>query len=120
MPSRDTDVGENFPPTLSVAGNALPLGYVFEPAAADDGITLSVPEQLLEELDAEQLAWLVPGVRQEKIAELLRSLPKALRRQLVPVTDQARVALDSVTGRSPAALSWLACRLDHGPHPARP
>ncbi|HEY1900524.1 MAG TPA: ATP-dependent RNA helicase HrpA [Steroidobacteraceae bacterium] len=101
--------GEQFPPTMNIAGNELPLTYVFEPGAAADGITLNVPEQLLEELDAEQLAWLVPGARQEKIAELLRSLPKAIRRQIVPVTDHARLALDSVTtGPLPPFHTWLA------------
>jgi ATP-dependent helicase HrpA len=101
--------GEYFPSTMSVAGNHLPLSYLFEPGAADDGITLSVPEQLLEELDSEQLAWLVPGVRVQKIAELFRSLPKSIRRQLVPVTDQARLALDAVTaGPLPPFHGWLA------------
>jgi ATP-dependent helicase HrpA len=101
--------GENFPQTLSVAGNHLPLSYVFDPGAANDGISLNVPEQLLEQLDAEQLAWLVPGVRQEIIAAVLRSLPKPLRRQLVPVTDQARRALDAVTtGPLPPFHGWLA------------
>jgi ATP-dependent helicase HrpA len=101
--------GEYFPPTLSVAGNHLPLSYVFEPGATDDGITLSVPEPLFEELDSEQLAWLVPGARAAKIAELFRSLPKSIRRQLVPVTDQARRALDAVTaGPLPPFHSWLA------------
>jgi ATP-dependent helicase HrpA len=101
--------GEHFPPTMAVAGNHLPLGYVFEPGALADGITLSVPRQLLEELDAEQLAWLVPGVRQDKIAELLRSLPKPQRRQLVPVTDHARLALEEVTcGALPPFHAWLA------------
>jgi ATP-dependent helicase HrpA len=98
-----------YPPTLSVAGNHLPLSYVFEPGAADDGITLSVPEPLLEALDSEQLAWLVPGARAEKIAELFRSLPKSIRRQLVPVTDQARLALAAVSaGPLPPFHSWLA------------
>ena len=100
---------EFFPPTMNVAGNDLPLTYVFEPGAASDGITLNVPGQLLEELDCEQLAWLVPGARQEKIAELLRSLPKAIRRQLVPVTDHARLALAAVSaGPLPPFHTWLA------------
>jgi ATP-dependent helicase HrpA len=98
-----------FPPTLDIAGNELPLEYVFEPGAARDGITLTVPVQLLEELDAEQLAWLVPGARQEKIAQMLRSLPKAIRRQLVPVTDTARLALEAVSaGPLPPFHTWLA------------
>lgn len=101
--------GENFPRTMTVAGNHLPLSYVFEPGAAADGVTLNVPAQLLEELDSEQLAWLVPGARQEKIAELLRSLPKPIRRQIVPVTDHARLALESVTaGPLPPFHGWLA------------
>ena len=101
--------GENYPQTMAVAGNHLPLSYVFEPGAAADGITLNVPEQLLEELNAEQLEWLVPGARQEKIAELLRSLPKPIRRQIVPVTDHARLALESVTaGPLPPFHTWLA------------
>jgi ATP-dependent helicase HrpA len=101
--------GENFPATMNIAGNQLPLSYLFEPGHAADGITLNVPEPLLEALDAEQLAWLVPGARQEKIAELLRSLPKAIRRQIVPVTDQARLALESVTsGPLPPFHAWLA------------
>jgi ATP-dependent helicase HrpA len=101
--------GENFPPTLNIAGNQLPLTYLFEPGNAADGITLDVPEPLVEALDAEQLAWLVPGARLEKIAELLRSLPKAIRRQLVPVTDQARLALESVSsGPLPPFHAWLA------------
>ncbi|HEY6454924.1 MAG TPA: ATP-dependent RNA helicase HrpA [Steroidobacteraceae bacterium] len=98
-----------FPPTMHIAGNALPLSYVFEPGSPGDGITLSVPGQLVEELDTEQLAWLVPGARLEKIAELLRSLPKAIRRQLVPVTDTARLALESVSaGPLPPFHPWLA------------
>jgi ATP-dependent helicase HrpA len=101
--------GEYFPQTMTIAGNHLPLEYVFEPGTAADGITLNVPEQLLEELDAEQLAWLVPGARQEKIAELLRSLPKAVRRRIVPVTDHARLALAAVTaGPLPPFHAWLA------------
>ena len=86
------------------------------PAPPADGITLQVPEQLLEELDAEQLAWLVPGARQEKIAELLRSLPKAMRRQIVPVTDHARLALESVDAGPLPPFHTLARRLDHGAH----
>ncbi len=44
-----------------------------------------------------------------EVAELLRSLPKALRRQLVPVTDNARRALESVTaGPLPPFHTWLA------------
>ena len=98
-----------FPDSLEVEGNALPLRYVFAPGAADDGATLLVPQPLLSTLDPERLAWLVPGWRQEKVSELLRALPKNLRRQLVPVPDHAREALASLpAGALPPFHTWLA------------
>jgi ATP-dependent helicase HrpA len=89
---------ENFPDQLEVAGHRLPLRYRFEPDAPDDGVTLVVPEPLLEALNADRLAWLVPGRALEKITALLRALPKPLRRALVPVPEQARAACDALAG----------------------
>jgi len=94
--------GDAFPDQLPLGENRLPLHYVFEPGAADDGVTLLVPEPLYEELDAEQLAWFIPGARHEKLAALLRELPKAVRKQLVPVPEHARAALAELEQRSGA------------------
>jgi ATP-dependent helicase HrpA len=103
---------EHFPDTLDVGGNALPLIYKFEPTHADDGITLLVPEPLVDLLDAERLAWLVPGLRFEKVTELLRALPKSLRKLFVPVPDSARAILAELPAAPDAALppfhEWLA------------
>jgi ATP-dependent helicase HrpA len=103
---------EHFPGTLDVGGNALPLIYKFEPTHADDGITLLVPEPLVDLLDAERLAWLVPGLRFEKVTELLRALPKSLRKLFVPVPDSARAILAELPVAPDAALppfhEWLA------------
>jgi ATP-dependent helicase HrpA len=85
-----------FPDALALGGNRLPLQYVFEPGAANDGITLDVPAPVVHELEAGRLAWLVPGLRAEKVAALLRALPKAVRKQLVPVPDHARRALEEL------------------------
>ncbi len=102
----------HFPDTLEVGGNELPLVYRFEPTQADDGVTLVVPEPLLDLLDAERLAWLVPGMRLEKITELLRALPKALRKLFVPVPDSARAILSELTIKPGTPLppfhEWLA------------
>ncbi|HEY2590466.1 MAG TPA: ATP-dependent RNA helicase HrpA, partial [Steroidobacteraceae bacterium] len=109
-----------FPDALELAGNRLPLEYVFEPGAANDGITLHAPPPVVGELDAGRLAWLVPGLREEKIAALLRALPKTIRKQLVPVPDHARRALDELeadeasNGGPPSSLpradffEWMA------------
>ena len=105
---------ERFPDALAVGGNQLPLQYKFEPAESGDGITLTVPEPLIDMVNAEQTAWLVPGVRLEKVTAVFRALPKAQRKFLVPVPDFAKQALDELTveearlGRLPGFHEWLA------------
>ena len=91
---------ERFPDELAVSGNRLPLGYRFAPGEADDGVTLVVPDLLLDSLRADRIAWLVPGWRLEKVVAVLRELPKAQRKLLVPVPEHARQALDDLTARS--------------------
>ena len=105
---------EHFPDQWPIGGNLLPLEYRFEPAEPADGVTLVVPELLLDVLNAEQIAWLVPGMRLEKIIAVFRALPKAQRKLLVPVPDFARAALDDLAvaadrlGRLPPFHEWLA------------
>ncbi|HEU4625639.1 MAG TPA: ATP-dependent RNA helicase HrpA, partial [Steroidobacteraceae bacterium] len=104
---------EQFPDDWPVGANRLPLSYKFEPVEPDDGLTLTVPEPLVDLLDAGKLAWLVPGMRLEKVTELMRALPKELRKPLVPVPDSARAALAELpSGASiehlPDFYEWLA------------
>ena len=96
--AREVDAAElaGFPDTWHSAGNEFPLHYRFEPGAAEDGVTLIVPEAFVAALDAGRLAWHVPGVRLEKIAAVLRALPKSVRRRLVPVPDYARLAIAEI------------------------
>ncbi|MHC4884765.1 MAG: ATP-dependent RNA helicase HrpA, partial [Planctomycetota bacterium] len=74
-----------FPSTWDLDGTALPLGYRFLPGDALDGVTLTVPVGFLPRLEAEAFEWLVPGLLPEKVALLLRSLPKAERKKCVPI-----------------------------------
>ena len=100
-----TEIDERrFPATLTVGGNRLPLCYRFEPAEPDDGVTLAVPDLLLEALDPDRLAWLVPGWRLEKIIAVLRELPKSQRKLLVPVPEHARQALEEFGAAGEDAL----------------
>ncbi len=87
---------DRFPNDLQVGSNRLPLRYKFEPAEPDDGVTLVVPEPLVDVLQPDRLAWLVPGMRLEKVTAVFRALPKALRKPLVPVPDHAREALAEI------------------------
>jgi ATP-dependent helicase HrpA len=81
---------ERFPKFLPLGDARLALHYRFEPGHAEDGVTLDVPLHLLPALDAARLSWLVPGLVEEKATELIRGLPKALRRNFVPAPDFAR------------------------------
>ncbi|WP_237572083.1 ATP-dependent RNA helicase HrpA [Mycolicibacterium lacusdiani] len=74
---------------------SLPITYKFEPGAEDDGITVHVPVEVLARLGGDEFAWHVPALREELIAALLKSLPKELRRNFVPVPDTARALLST-------------------------
>nr|WP_217343850.1 ATP-dependent RNA helicase HrpA [Noviherbaspirillum sp. L7-7A]MBV0877935.1 ATP-dependent RNA helicase HrpA [Noviherbaspirillum sp. L7-7A] len=80
---------ELFPKVMRVAGVEMGLSYHFEPGAARDGVTLTVPLFALNQVSAERAEWLVPGMLKEKTHLLLKSLPQKLRRHCVPLPDYA-------------------------------
>ncbi|MCA1765074.1 MAG: DUF3418 domain-containing protein, partial [Desulfobulbaceae bacterium] len=86
----DTEQLAQFPEELDVGGFFCKATYRFQPGAEDDGISVNIPIDLLSQVDPARLEWLVPGMLLEKITFLLKGLPKALRRQLIPVPDTAR------------------------------
>ena len=113
-------VETSYPQTWSQGDQQLSLGYRFEPGSDDDGVTVQVPIALLARLDPEGFDWQVPGFREELVTALLKSLPKSIRRSVVPANDWARRLLaelpDSGDGRSlRAALSTLITRLTYVP-----
>ena len=86
----DESDAARFPAFLPLGDARLPVSYRFEPGAADDGMTVTVPLHLLNALDRARLSWLAPGFVADKATALIRSLPKALRRNFVPAPDFAR------------------------------
>ena len=105
--SRDAE----FPKFLRVGTHALDLDYRFEPGHPADGVTLVVPLALLNAVPAARLEWLVPGLLAEKAAELIRSLPKALRRNFVPAPDFARAFVEAAEIEDAPLLPALARHL---------
>jgi ATP-dependent helicase HrpA len=79
-----------FPAFIALGDARLAVRYRFEPGAVDDGMTVVVPLHLLNALDPARLSWLAPGFVEDKAAALIKSLPKALRRNFVPAPDFAR------------------------------
>ena len=66
------------------------LRYHFEPGAPEDGVTIDVPVATLNRVRGDDFSWNVPGLREELVTSLIRSLPKQLRVALVPAPDKAR------------------------------
>ena len=94
-------------PGLGLAGaggpGGLSLSYAFEPGSDADGITVDIPLKTLNQVNPEEFSWQVPGLRQELVTELIRSLPKQLRVQLVPAPDVARQVLAGLDGKTPGS-----------------
>jgi ATP-dependent helicase HrpA len=96
------EAADESPDTWQAGDLALPMTYRFEPGAADDGVTVHVPVDVLARLGGEQFAWQVPALREELVTALIRSLPKDLRRHFVPAPDTARTVLAALApGQEP-------------------
>jgi ATP-dependent helicase HrpA len=89
----------------------LPLSYEFAPGEPDDGVTADVPLALLNQVSGDELGWQVPGLREELVTELIRSLPKQLRTAFVPVPDTARAVLARLGSVHGDLLDALAAEL---------
>ncbi|HEU4645305.1 MAG TPA: ATP-dependent RNA helicase HrpA, partial [Burkholderiales bacterium] len=80
---------ENFPHELRLGANAYRLEYHFEPRSPRDGVTLTVPVALLNQVPAARCEWLVPGLLKEKVRTLAKSMPQRLRHKLGPLEEFA-------------------------------
>jgi ATP-dependent helicase HrpA len=85
---------DRYPKVMKVGGAELNLTYHFEPGSPKDGVTLVVPLAQLNQVDGRRCEWLVPGMCEEKILLLLKTLPQKLRRHCVPLPDYAKSYLE--------------------------
>lgn len=113
----------DYPKRWRSDGMELAVTYQFEPGQEDDGVTVHVPVAVLNQLTPDGFDWQVPGLRAELVAALIKSLPKATRRHLVPAPDHARAALaeldphagTSITSQLSTVLGRRAgLRIDEG------
>ena len=91
-PAADEVRPEDYP----ASWGAIPLSYEFAPGEADDGVTADVPLKDLFDRNELGLSWQVPGLRAELVTELIRGLPKDLRRHFIPAPDTARAVLAAI------------------------
>ena len=71
----------------------LKLTYQFEPGTDADGVTVHIPLPLLNQVEMTGFDWQIPGLREELVIALIKSLPKSYRRNFVPVPNYAQAFL---------------------------
>lgn len=81
------DGDDKFPETWQAGEVELEVDYEFDSSSANDGVTVIVPVQLVDHIDAGAFEWNVPGLREELVTALLRSMPKPVRKPFVPIPD---------------------------------
>ncbi|KAA0023355.1 ATP-dependent RNA helicase HrpA [Antrihabitans cavernicola] len=106
-----TVLGGDYPDAWRQGEIQFPLTYQFEPGTADDGVTARIPVAQLALIRPVGFDWLVPGMREELVVALIKTLPKQLRRTVVPAPDFARAALAAVTPRSEPLVTAMAREL---------
>jgi len=120
LATRDLDElsESDYPLTMQLAGQQLAVRYCYAPGTEHDGLTLTVPSVLITAIRADELDWLVPGWLPDKVLALLRSLPKDVRRRLVPIPDTVTELLPALMLRfgqqalTSALREFLADRRD--------
>ncbi len=101
----------DFPDQLTINQVQFPLEYHFDPSHHCDGITLITPASAIGVIDPQLCDWLVPGLRLEKMTEMIRSLPKQLRKNFVPAPDFAAACLDALSPNDGMLASAMAQHL---------
>ena len=109
-PGAHGDAGA-FPDAMEVGNQRLAFDYRFVPGDEADGVTLRVPLPSLNAVPSVRCEWLVPGLLQDKIAAMIRSLPKALRRNFVPAPEFARAFTEAEAPRDEPLADVLAAFL---------
>jgi len=102
---------DSFPDAIDTGRTKLPLEYRFEPGAEDDGLHVVVPVEAVSQVRPEHLQWLVPGLYEQKVTALIKSLPKQLRTKLIPAPDTARRVTAELPFGEGNMLSVLAAAL---------
>jgi ATP-dependent helicase HrpA len=97
-----------YPDELSLAGRPFSTSYRFSPGEESDGITLKIPAALLGGVEPEPLEWSVPGLLREKIAALIKGLPKRCRKLLMPISETADIIVKDMGSRDGSLFESLA------------
>ena len=95
---------EAFPDAVPVSGQPVSLAYAYAPGEDHDGVTIELPFSIAQSASSALIEWAVPGLREEIVNELLRALPKSIRRELMPFPPKA---VEIVREFQPAGRKFL-------------
>ena len=103
------DAGElaQYPDRVALGKGEYACDYSFAPGAPTDGVTVRIRSAQAPQVAPEALDWLVPGLLKDKIAALIRGLPKAYRRQLLPLARTVDIIANEMPRGRGALLTAL-------------
>lgn len=101
----------DFPDSKKIGRLTFQLQYRFEPGHDEDGVTAVIPVHQLNQIAESPFEWLVPGMLEEKVIALIKSLPKQLRKHFVPVPQTAKQCLEIEPDFKGSLYEWLGMRL---------
>jgi len=94
LSQRQGDSIEEYPSSITIGGVSLLLSYSFAPGEPEDGVTVEIPNVMLQQFRQSDFEWLVPGYLNDKIVSVLKCLPKVIRKQFIPIADTAKNCCD--------------------------
>ncbi len=96
-----------FPDSINFGKQSFDCVYRFDPGESDDGVTVKIPSSIAPIVLSESLDWLVPGLYREKITALIKGLPKAFRKKLVPVANTVDVIINEMPKTKSSLITEL-------------
>ena len=95
-PESETRSENDYPESIVRRGQTIALTYLFDPAQEFDGVTASIPLELLNQFEDSDFEWLVPGFLLDRVTALIKSLPRSLRKNFIPVNDFAAACVERI------------------------
>ncbi len=87
----------DYPDSMQLDRYKIGLSYHFDPTADDDGVTIRLPLTILNQVRAKDFEFIVPGLRMEFFTEIIRTLPKNLRKLFIPAPTYAKFLYESIS-----------------------
>lgn len=100
-----------FPDQAPIQHNKLKIDYSFEPGTSRDGATMEVPVAVLNQITPADVDWAVPGIMREKCIALLKGLPKAMRKNFIPVSGFVDQILPQMVAQDGDLIASLITRI---------